>query len=1426
MKPRRGVLALFAAVLLIWLGFSMTWHFLDLDQKIIRKVELTLVDAGCTEVRIETLTTGLLRLDFESLQFLDPTEKLKLRVESVSLQFSPMSFLISGGDFLKGVHSIEFNSPEIHLLPGAFSSNSAKEDDSSGIRQLQNFLSNQTILSSWMNRLPAISLRDGSIYFGAVNGKETDVEYLALDEFQGIVTMRPDELVLLLNSRILEGENRGLNLELSIDPDSLNGQFKLDMTELTFDRNLMREYFNVNDGRLNFTLNAGGVFSNGKLDSLGGTGNLAIDNLLFGKSLEAVDGSCNLELSSSSLSLSAGNLGWGGVELGFNGNFGLPDSSKIIRIRGNGIDLQQVNSLLGLDEKLEASVGLSVDIRFPEGSPSLDLSATLDSLQYTGLALGDLGFNASFQAGLLKLDSLKWLASDADSNLVHSVDLTADGEFVLHKNHFPAGQLRVDADIELDNYIQNDSFKSGIELALASTVDFDSLQIGGDSEIQIEDWIDKAQVLIDLDLLRGQAPLMFAQGTYYENELNLSLTDPQNNFDGLLAATLINDSADWFVSLNDGHLLIDQLLEEGLPAARNVSSSLEANGDLFAAEFKIAADQNRMQMLARGDLAFEEQLSLSAALLLHDAKDSLEADLRLRYHENKLMLDEFEIQQEMFVSGWLDFKKQQYMLDLESLDLRLGPLLSVLKEEKLNYDPGLLNIWMAGEGDLDSPGIRGGIEYSTKSFGLPAWLRAEIEIDESKLRIPAGNLSLAGADIGKIELNADLLTGSGRGVLDVGGVQIGEIYAHYAKLAANERTKNSGKAVFSGLLAGLAEVSWNPDEDMQVQADMHIDKPILAGRSFDRFDLGISNDSATGGLMLDSLVLQRQTDPPLKMTISGNLPFANKEMELGLDLEGNLLWPLTVKADGQRSTFFKEAVGFGNLNLRVGGTADDLVLSEGSLHIASGTMGMESIFRKVKDINIDLSINNRRLDINRLDALVGKGRMRIGNTHDIYSLPEELQPIVFDFPELDLGVLLLETMNKAENKGPIPLVIPGMMEPGWDAEITIAGQNSAEDFYFSGPLDRPIVRGRALANSSRFTFPFIKSEKEPTQLLLNTIEFINSIEWDLEVAAGRNCSYYRKLQGFEGSRLAGRLEGFLDRITIDVTLDPSQEPLIFSGQIEDESFRLSGEVTSSKGSVTYLEKDFAVEDAGMVFDNSTLLPVLWGTASHFVYADDQLSHQMSSLLDPGTRQVYLQFVAQDELGNQTNRGRWDEISLQLLDDLGSRQQQFQTSQEEILEEMGFDPYDISSTLERVLPGVVAGMWEIPLGPLESRIRRELHLDLVRIYIPVIRNTAEELLETQTRQQRISQSYMSYLQGSRLILGKSLSKRYFALWTGQLVSSAPGETRDEIMFYQRMNIEYELNKNLKLTGELVFDPSRETSRYRADPRLMLRYRLKY
>jgi hypothetical protein len=817
--------------------------------------------------------------------------------------------------------------------------------------------------------------------------------------------------------------------------------------------------------------------------------------------------------------------------------------------------------------------------------------------------------------------------------------------------------------------------------------------------------------------------------------------------------------------------------------------------------------------LLDGHLAWSDSSRLlSAGLILEGWRGSrlegqVEAGLRgRRLDVSRLQLEGLEL------TGWLDWDRHEYLADLAAENQPLQPFWDLLVEDPAPADLGNLSLTAAGEGALTNWGLRGGLEWRQRVQGRQARLRADLSLDRQLARMERGSLNLDGVDWATLELDWSLQDGPRQLALKL-------VERNLSTLTP----AGEGRPLLEGQLSGSLQADLRAADGLE--AVLNVTTPRWGGLAFERLDLHISQGGLAGTLSLDSLVLARGGKQPLRLEARGTLPYGSGELDVELLAAGDFLQPLTINREGRPSQFFRQASGVGELQLQVGGTLLDPQIRTGRMELRNGSLDMAAVFKKVRDLNVMVGIQAGRLSIEQCVARIGESRLRIGNTWEAEGPDGPLEPWIFERPGLDCGILTLQTLNRRGLPGPVEVNIPGLMEPDWSGQVNLMGARSGQFFCLAGPLERPVLTGRAFVDNAEFTFPFIKSGGARTPLLEAVIGFLNRMEWDLALEAGRHVNYWRKVQGFDDARFVDRFAGYLDRITVDVYLDPTSKPLLLSGQIEDESFRVVGDVGCTRGSVVFLDKEFDVEEAGLSFDASTTLPMIWGRAEHTVLSTET-DPGLQGLFGEDARQIWLQFRTDDELGNRMLRGRWDEVRLELIDDLNSSQDLLERGQEELLVEMGLNPYDPAVAIESMLPDVVAGFWEIPLRPIESRLRRQLGLDEVRIFLPVLRNTVEELLATQTRQERASQSYLDYLQGTRVTLGKALGERTFASWTGQLVASAPVEGHALVRIFQRCNLDYEVSRNLNLSGELVFDPLRTEGAIKGDPRILLRYRQSY
>lgn len=1401
MRPRRWILALLLIPTLIIVGFLVAWRVLGLEETLRLQVLTLLRAQGLEEVELATLRPAWLGLDLGGVSLSRPCGGLRLEAARIRLRFSPVNWLKSPRRVLSAVDWIELKDFSVQLGPALLQARRPVEEQP---RTLEAWL---RLLAPALRSLPEIRLRGGRVTW--VGGSGT--EQLLVDKLEGLAIRQDGRLQVLLRSQLLDNRHQAFRAGLQLDPVNLDGHFQLALDSLMQAQAQLGGAPWLERLAWRASLTLGGRLRAGRLDSLDGAGRLQVS----GAALKGLPGELgaklDLSLAIDSLRVDAGELSWQEQRLEVGGALPWRLEGGRAWLQGRDLDLQalgrgapdmQTWSWSRLGGRLE----LRVEGTWQDG-PGVTFRAALREGRLDRHALGHASVEGSWTPGRLVLERMDWRADPG-------LEVKATGELLTR-----GGGLELELESRLSLVEERLQAWRGL------------LPAGCRSELKLnlaarrwgEGWLlQKGDAVGALTLADGRR-MDFTGGALRGQTLDGGLPE------GSLAFSLAGGERIGELHLLDGparHWLLDL---DGRPEALAVLAGLQREDLPRGLQGAVRLEGWGLQTEASASFSLQgRRARLNGRVAWSDSVRTLNADVQLEGWRGSRIQGEVELGlagrrlsvprlrlEGLLLSGWLDFDQRRYLAELSADDQPLQPFWDLLREDPATAALGSLSLLAAGEGSLDSLGLRGGLEWRQRMRDRQARLRADLSLDRQAARLERGRLSLDGIEWAALDLRWAVRQGPRELLLSLLDRDLAELLP----------PAEGRRSLLEGRLEGSLRVDLRQVAGQGVVGRLSVRKPRVGGQVFERLDLSVTGGATTGMLSLDSLVLTRGGRAPLRLEARGALPLGAGELDLDLRLAGDLLQPLTLTAAGRPSTFFHRANGRGEVSARLGGSLADPQLREGRLDLSQGALDMASIFRRVRDIEVHASVQGGRLQIERCEARLEDARLRISNSWDVAGGDQGLEHWVLDRPELDCGVISIETLDRHGQPGPVEINIPGLMEPDWSGQLVLRGAAPGELFWLAGPYGRPVLRGLAQVDNTEFTFPFIKSGEPPTPLLEATIAFLNSIEWDLGVQAGRNVNYWRKVQGFDDQQYMDLLKGYLDRITVDLYLDPTPQPLQFSGQIEDESFRLVGEATCSRGSVLFLDKDFEVEEAGMAFDATSLLPVVWGRAVHTMLGGSE-DPGLQSLFSQDARQIWLQFITQDELGNRQLRGRWDDIHVELVDELNPSEDLLERGQEELLVDMGINPYDPAGAIGSMLPDVVAGFWEIPLRPVESRLRRRLGLDEVRIFLPVLRNTVEELLTTQTRQQKASQSYLDYLQGTRVILGKSVGARTFASWTGQLVASSPVEGSTLVRLFQRFNLDYEVSRNLSLSGEVVFDPQRQDGAIKGDPRLLLRYRQRY
>ncbi len=498
-------------------------------------------------------------------------------------------------------------------------------------------------------------------------------------------------------------------------------------------------------------------------------------------------------------------------------------------------------------------------------------------------------------------------------------------------------------------------------------------------------------------------------------------------------------------------------------------------------------------------------------------------------------------------------------------------------------------------------------------------------------------------------------------------------------------------------------------------------------------------------------------------------------LDVRLAVNGNILLELS-----RLIPFFQQPRSNGEFKLHVGGSRGAPEIRSASLKIYNASMSFESVLPPLTQFQAELALpeGSRFVEIRRMDAWFGKRHARLTNVPSLTLQGKALQPLVVEPLNLSLGILQLET-----DPGGLQLAIPGLMEPGDYGFFAVTGKEQGERFTIAGPLEAPYVRGTVIMYNARVTYPFLPTESNEDNPV---VEYLMNVNWDIRALSGKGNRYFVEIPAVIG------------KVSLDLAIDNAVSVLEFRGRLSDESFRVIGQVESSNGRVEYLDTRFYVDKFGAEFHEFELFPEVYGKAYTTV--------RDSANAFP--EDIYLVLYAVDPVtGKEVPRANWENLRFKLE----SQNKELGETQESVLAKLGYSPQNVPRKAEQVGLQLTENMIIRPIvRPLERSLEQVLRLDYVRLrsnvtgnlyYMTLGRNpyySPQQPFVTPTFSQGID-PVLLLLQSSELTVGKYLWRNFYVSYSGQLVIPF---YQDRLGFNHRFGLEYRIKRNLLL--EIQYD----------------------
>ncbi len=463
--------------------------------------------------------------------------------------------------------------------------------------------------------------------------------------------------------------------------------------------------------------------------------------------------------------------------------------------------------------------------------------------------------------------------------------------------------------------------------------------------------------------------------------------------------------------------------------------------------------------------------------------------------------------------------------------------------------------------------------------------------------------------------------------------------------------------------------------------------------------------------------------------------------------------------------------GGGRLNFDLAGTIANPKIEHAELHLTNNSFELPEVVSGIENLSAHVELNSSgKIQIHEMKGKVDERSFRFGNYFP--NKEDNIEPVVIG--GYNLGVLEFET----EDDG-IWMTIPSLMRDRWGGYFAFKGGNGTGPFEFRGPASNPLGYGTVFAHNTVFTYPFLnEGGRNPSPFAQWVLDLLERMRWDARLRPEWDNQYIREVSGFSNIPVFESLREtfpseFFDfdvKLYVDLLIDENSEGLYFTGSLSD-AFDISGELTSTQGSIEYLDFDFDVQKLGIIFTAGNLNPALYGYAQTAIVDTNNIMRTVRLTIQNKNQTTFDEFERTNQAAVQernVSSGAWDEISIRLEDDQGH-------SQEQILAMMGYAPElisekfgDLGSRLvENVLP------WRRFTRMLNIRVERWLGLDYFEIDPQVARNIIQsQLSESDTANVSLGNyNYLTALDQSKLTVGKYLTRNIFVSYSGLLQRSS-------------------------------------------------------
>ncbi|GBE27406.1 hypothetical protein BMS3Bbin03_01331 [bacterium BMS3Bbin03] len=811
---------------------------------------------------------------------------------------------------------------------------------------------------------------------------------------------------------------------------------------------------------------------------------------------------------------------------------------------------------------------------------------------------------------------------------------------------------------------------------------------------------------------------------------------------------------------------------------KRLSVSVKINGEKSKLDYTLVAERKNAESLIPdlfqidGSIVRQNQETTALGDIQYFplSGSPVKGDIHLKIDPKSIVLQEYRLGNYYFMTGKIDRKTKSIKGHVEIVQADLNHVFDGLLLQPVLHAQGVMDGMIDLQGTLSDPNIVGQMNLTQGIFngygyynGLISFefIRKLFRVDQLMLNRGRQQILAISGETNLTDQNLNF---------QIHGKNVDTQFL--SQLFGNRIKFLSGQSTFDLSLMGR----WaSPD----VGGHLEFRNGKLFFVDYDRMsmDLGktpaeLDDRNAESGIRIRKLTLVRKN----KFTVHAKafFPFSNnREMDVRLTGNGDFLALFL-----EDIAFFKRTASQSTFRFSIGGTYGAPIYTGGTVDFKNGEIDFQSVLPAVRDMkgHVQIEAENQFVHITELTGELGGQPFTLKTFGQDLVSNRPLEPLVIHSWGINFGVFGFKTGPKG-----IQVHIPGMMEQGDKAWIEAGGLRPGEYFYLAGPSDHPVMRGLATIRDGNFTYPFSKGkpkEKSPNTKPDFMTRVLNRMVWDLTVIPQRNVHFVKKIPGL------------IDNVWVNLIMESPGNGLRLSGTIADRTFRIVGKMQSTRGSIEYLDLNFAVVKFGIEFDRSEILPIVYGKARTTLTDSTGFPYNIYLTL----------YTLNPETKIERARGRWGDIRFRLSTDNPN----IGTSEGQILGALGYSlGYTRGSFRSKATDVIGISADHLILKPLfrpvERKLEKVFNVDMVSFRTRLAQNMIEMNFNRQ-----IDPRYLIF-RSTQVIIGKYLKNNLFLLYSGEIEAGLDPRYQEKgIGLKNSFDLEYRIKPNLLLELQYKYD----------------------